>query len=213
MLARLERFRLIAAGQAEVLVLIVDSDGLLVERRLRAGELTCPPCGAVLAPWGHGRPREVRGDLGARLFVRPRRSRCTACQVTHVLLPEVVWPRRMDAAEVIGSGLEIAALGLGHRQIGARLGLAEGTVRGWIRRFRHRSEAVRRYFTVALVALADDPVMPEAAASPLSDAVSVIAAAHRAAALKWPAMNTVSPWAFAGRAIGGRVLTCTSPTS
>jgi hypothetical protein len=31
MLARLGRFRLIAAGQAEVLVLLVDSDALLVD--------------------------------------------------------------------------------------------------------------------------------------------------------------------------------------
>ncbi|MFE7093504.1 DUF6431 domain-containing protein [Streptomyces erythrochromogenes] len=213
MLPRLERFQLITAGQTEVSVLIVDSDVLLAERRLRAGELACPSCGAVLAPWGHGRPREIRGDLGARLFVRPRRSRCTGCQITHVLLPEVIWPRRMDAAEVIGAGLEIAALGMGHRQIAAFLGLAEGTVRGWIRRFRRRSEAVRRYFTVALVALADDPVMPEPAASPLADAILVITAAHRAAAVKWPDINTVSPWAFASRAIGGRVLTCTSSAS
>lgn len=113
-------------------MLIVDTDVLLVERRLRAGELTCPACGAVLAPWGHGRPREIRGDLGARLSVRPRRSRCTGCQVTHVLLPEMLWPRRSDAAEVIGAGLEIAALGMGHRQVAARLGLANGTVRGWM---------------------------------------------------------------------------------
>lgn len=194
-------------------MLIVDADVVQVERRLRAGELTCPSCGAVLAPWSHGRAREIRGDLGSRLFVRPRRSRCTGCQVTHVLLPEVVWPRRTDTAEVIGAGLEIAALGMGHRRIAADLGLAEGTVRGWIRRFRRRSEDVRRYFTVALVALADDPVMPEAAVSPLSDAVLVIAAAHRAAAMKWPDINTVSPWAFAGRVIGGRVLTCTLSAS
>lgn len=194
-------------------MLIVDTDVVRVERQLRAGELACPECGAVLAPWGHGRPREVRGDLGARLFVRPRRSRCTGCQVTHVLLPEGLWPRRMDAAEVIGAGLEIAALGLGHRQVAARLGLAEDTVRGWIRRFRSGAETVRRHFTVTLVALADDPVMPEPAGTPLSDAVSVIAAAHRAAAMKWPQMNTVSRWAFAGRAIDGRVLTCTSSVS
>ncbi|WP_409474685.1 DUF6431 domain-containing protein [Streptomyces sp. HC307] len=181
-----------------------------MERQLRAGELTCPACGGVLAPWGYGRPREVRGDLEARWFVRPRRSRCTGCQVTHLLLPEVLWPRRMDAAEVIGAGLEIAALGMGHRQVAAHLGRAEDTVRGWIRRFRRRSEEVRRYFTVALVALADDPVMPEQAGTPLSDAVSAIAAAHRAAAMKWPEMNTVSRWAFAGRVIDGRVLTCTS---
>lgn len=127
-----------------------------------------------------------------------------------MLLPETVWPRRMDAAEVIGAGLEIAALGMGHREVAAHLGLADSTVRGWIRRFRRRSEDVRRYFTVALVALADDPVMPEPTASPLSDAVSVIAAAHRAAAMKWSAVNTVSRWTFAGRAIDGRVLACTA---
>ncbi|QIY60420.2 MULTISPECIES: DUF6431 domain-containing protein [unclassified Streptomyces] len=194
-------------------VLIVDADVVRVERQLRAGELACPFCGAVLAPWGHGRPREVRGDLGARFFVRPRRSRCSGCQVTHVLLPEAIWPRRADAAEVIGAGLEIAALGMGHRQVAAHLGLAEGTVRGWIRRFRGRAEDVRRYFTVALVALADDPVMPDPSGTALADAVSAVAAAHRAAAMKWSEMHTVSRWEFAGRAITGRVLTCPLPAS
>ncbi|MDX3584197.1 DUF6431 domain-containing protein [Streptomyces europaeiscabiei] len=92
-----------------------------MERQLRAGRLGCPSCGAVLAPWGHGRPRDVRGDLGARLFVRPRRSRCSGCGVTHVLLPEAIWPRQADAAEVIGAGLEMAALGMGHRQVAAHL--------------------------------------------------------------------------------------------
>lgn len=191
-------------------MLVVDSDGLLVERQLRQGRLTCPACGAVLAPWGHGRPRSIRSDLGARLFLRPRRTRCSGCKVTHVLLAEAVWPRRADTAVVIGAGLEIAALGMGHRQVAAHLGLAEGTVRGWLRAFAGRAEAVRRHFTVALVALADDPVMPDATASPFADAVSVVAAAHRAASAKWPHMLTVSRWEFAGRAIGGRLLTSPS---
>lgn len=125
----------------------------------------------------------------------------------------MLWPRRTDSAEVIGAGLEIAALGMGHRQVAARLGLADGTVRGRIRRFRRRSEDIRRYFTVTLVGLADDPVMPEPTQTPLSDAVSVVVAAHRAATTKWPQMNTVSRWAFAGRAIDGRVLTCTPSAS
>ncbi|QCX82560.1 hypothetical protein C9F11_44990 (plasmid) [Streptomyces sp. YIM 121038] len=133
------------------------------------------------------------------------------CQVTHVLLPEGVWPRRMDAAGVIGAGLEIAALGMGHRQVAVRLSLAEGTVRGWIRRFKSRSEEVRRYFTVALVALADDPVMPGLSGTALADAVSAVAAAHRAAATKWSHMHTVSRWEVAGRAISGRVLACSLP--
>ncbi|MCX5130003.1 DUF6431 domain-containing protein [Streptomyces sp. NBC_00347] len=191
-------------------MLIVDSDGLLVERQLRAGQLECPLCSSVLTPWGHARPREIRGDLGARLFLRPRRTRCSGCKITHVLLAEGLWPRRADAAVVIGAGLEIAALGMGHRQVAAHLGLAEGTVRGWLRAFARRAEAVRRHFTVALVALADDPVMPDAAASPFADAVSAVAAAHRAAAAKWPQVLTVSRWEFAGRAIGGRVLASSS---
>lgn len=43
--------------------------------------------------------------------------------------------RRTPARRVlgIGAGLEIAALGMGHRRIAAHLGLAEGTVRGWLR--------------------------------------------------------------------------------
>lgn len=191
-------------------MLIVDTDVLLVDRQLREGRLTCPSCGAVLAPWGHGRPREIRGDLGARLFLRPRRTRCSGCKVTHVLLAQVFWPRRADAAEVIGAGLEIAALGMGHRQVAAVLGRAEGTVRGWLRAFAGRAETVRRHFTVALVALADDPVMPDAAPSTLADAVSAVAAAHQAASARWPQLLTVSRWEFAGRAIGGRVLTSPS---
>ncbi|MDG4537158.1 DUF6431 domain-containing protein [Streptomyces sp. AV19] len=186
----------------------MDCDVLLVEQQLRDGRLACPGCGAVLAPWGHGRPRVVRGVLGARLFFRPRRTRCSGCGVTHVLLAEVMWPRRADAAEVIGAGLEISALGMGHRQVAARLGRAEDTVRGWIRRFVVRAEDVRRHFTVALVAIADDPVMPEPSGSPVADAVAAVTAVHGAAAGKWPAVNTVSRWAFAGRVIAGRLLAC-----
>ncbi|MCP3818407.1 hypothetical protein NLX86_09850 [Streptomyces sp. A3M-1-3] len=127
-----------------------------------------------------------------------------------MLLAEVFWPRRADAAVVIGAGLEIAALVMGHRQVAAYLGRAEGTVRGWLRAFAGRAEAVRRHFTVALVALADDPVVPDAAPSTLADAVSAVAAAHRAASARWPGMLTVSRWEFAGRAIDGRVLTSPS---
>ncbi|MCY0927930.1 hypothetical protein OTB20_17275 [Streptomyces sp. H27-H1] len=128
----------------------------------------------------------------------------------HVLLAEVFWARRADAAVVIGAGLEIAALGMGHGRVAAVLGLAEGTVRDWLRALAGRAEDVRRHFTVVLVALADDPVMPAAAPLTLVDAVSAVAAAHRAAAARWPHMLTVSRWEFAGRAIGGRLLTSPS---
>ncbi|GGW25449.1 hypothetical protein [Streptomyces alanosinicus] len=93
------------------------------------------------------------------------------------------------------------------------LGRAEGTVRGWLRRFRLRAEAVRRHFTVVLVAVADDPVMPDPAGSPVADAVSAIEAAHRAARAKWPDKHTVSRWEFAGRVISGRLLASPSLSS
>ncbi|WP_193587967.1 helix-turn-helix domain-containing protein [Streptomyces sp. MBT27] len=127
-----------------------------------------------------------------------------------MLLVQAVLPRRMDAASAVGSGLEIAARGMGHRSIAAALGLAEGTVRGWIRRFAVRAEDVRRHFTVTLVALADEPVVPEASVSPVADAV---VAAHQAAAVKWAGVNTVSRWEFASRAIAGGLLAWPSSQS
>ncbi|MER6076267.1 hypothetical protein ABT187_47645 [Streptomyces sp. NPDC001817] len=128
-------------------MLIVDTGVVRVERQLRAGKPTCPSCGAMLAPWGHGRPREVRGDLGSRLSVRPRRSRCTGYQVTHVLLPEMLWPRRMDEADG-PSGLDdqatarvLLALDTSAGEIGsqeviaARLGVSGETLRLAAKRF------------------------------------------------------------------------------
>ncbi|MFG2668869.1 hypothetical protein ACGFY6_32105 [Streptomyces sp. NPDC048387] len=66
-----------------------------------------------------------------------------------MLLAETLWPRRPNAAVGIVAGLEIAALGMGYRQVAARLGLADGTVRGWLRAFAGRAETVRRHSNVA----------------------------------------------------------------
>jgi hypothetical protein len=49
-------------------------------------------------------------------------------------------------------------------------------VRGWLRRFAERAEAVRSMFTVWLRAVDPDPVMPEAAGGVFADAVTVMAA-------------------------------------
>ncbi|WP_374192768.1 hypothetical protein [Streptomyces sp. MBT62] len=78
---------------------------------------------------------------------------------------------------------------MGHRQVAAHLGRAEGTVRGWIRRFRRRPEEVRRYFTVALVALADDPVMPVPSGTAFEEATAACSAGSRR-----PAATNCGPW-------------------
>ena len=80
----------------------VEADPVLVEKRLASGQLTCPGCEESLRPWGWARAREVHG-IAERL--RPRRVRCAACLVTHVLLPVSVLLRRGYAAEVIGGVL------------------------------------------------------------------------------------------------------------
>jgi hypothetical protein len=75
----------------------------------------------------------------------------------------VTAPRRcgLDRGRVGGQG---GAPG-GVRRIAAELARPAETVRGWLRRFGERAEAVRSVFTVWLRAVDADPVMPEAAGS------------------------------------------------
>jgi len=122
----------------------VEADQVRVESRLTAGEVGCPGCPGVLAPWGWARRRGVRG-VGS---LRPRRARCGGCLVTHVLLPVTVLLRRADAVEVIGSALTARATGRGHRRIAVWLGVPAGTVRGWLRRWGSRLAAVRVHFVL-----------------------------------------------------------------
>ena len=85
----------------------VEVDPVRVESRLAAGGIGCPTCGdGVLGGWGYARARRIEG-LGDPL--RPRRARCRACSVTHVLLPVTVLLRRAYAAERIWAALTARA--------------------------------------------------------------------------------------------------------
>ncbi len=182
----------------------VEVDAAGVERRLRDGGLTCPGCTGVLTGWGHGRERSLRGPAGS-VRVRPRRARCTACGATHVLLPVVMLLRRADLAVVIGAALAAKAAGAGYRSIAVGLARPADTVRGWLRRFAGRVQAVRGVFTVWLRALDPDPVMPEPAGSGWADAVAAIVMAARAAAGRF-VIPTVSAWEVAASVSSGRLL-------
>jgi Domain of unknown function (DUF6431) len=165
-------------------VLTVETDVDRVEERLRSGALTCPGCAGRLAGWGRARARTVRGP-GSSMWLRPRRSRCTGCGATHVLLPVLVLARRADTAAVIGAGLAAKAAGLGHRRIAARLGRPAETVRGWLRCFGARVEQVRVVFTGWCRALSPDPVLPDPAGSAWADALAAITAAAQALAIRF----------------------------
>jgi hypothetical protein len=69
-------------------MVMVGSDPVEVERALLAGELVCPDCSGVLRPWGHARWRSSRGEHDGVVRHRPRRSACSGCARTHVLMVE-----------------------------------------------------------------------------------------------------------------------------
>ena len=185
-----------------MLTVEIDADG--VEERLRSGGLACPGCAGVLTGWGRARARAVRGPDGAVALV-PRRSRCTGCSATHVLLPVLVLARRADTVAVIGAGLAAKAAGAGHRLIAALLGRPAGTVRGWLRRFAGRVEAVRTVFTRWCRALAPDPVLPGPAGSAWADAVAAVDAAAAAAGVRF-GLGVVPVWQVAAAVSTGRLL-------
>jgi hypothetical protein len=179
----------------------------VVERRLAAGRLRCPVCPGVLAGWGHARQRVVRGENGIGWRLRPRRSRCCGCGVTHVLLPVSCLLRRADGVAVIWAALAGKAAGLGFRPVAAGLGIPASTVRDWLARFASRAGAVRGLFTVWLCALDADPppLAPEGPA--VADAVAAIAGAAAAAGRRWAGrLVSLSPGELASSVSAGLLL-------
>lgn len=193
--------------QLEAPVVMVGSESGEVERRLLAGELACP-CGGGLSPWGHARARVVRG-VGV---LRPRRARCGACRLTHVLLAVSCLRRRADAVEVIGAALRMKAAGKGHRPIAARLGRPASTVRGWLRAFARNAEGVRSVCMALLVGL--DPLAGPLPAHPtvFADAVEAVGACAAAARRRLGVLGAVSPWQAASALTHGRLLAPTAFT-
>lgn len=181
---------------------IVGTDPLEVERALVAGELACPDCGGQLRPWGLARWRDVRwsGRVEER---RPRRSRCAVCGVSHVLVAADTLVRRRDAVAVIGGALVAHAAGLGHRRVAMLVDVPVSTVRGWLRRFAVRAEAIRVFFTVLAHGL--DPMLPAIAptGTVVGDAVEAIGIAARASSLR---VAPAPAWEFASVASRGGLL-------
>lgn len=191
-------------------MLTVETDAAAVEERLRSGGLACPGCAGVLAGWGRARARTVRGPESPVRMV-PRRSRCTGCRATHVLLPVVVLVRRADTAVVIGAALAAKASGVGHRRTATMLGRPPATVRGWLRRFATRVEEVRAVFTRWCRSLASDPVLPGPAGSAWADAIAALDAAAAALAARFGVVE-VPVWQIAVAVSSGRLLLPGWPT-
>jgi hypothetical protein len=186
---------------------MVGTDDVEVERVLRAGLLGCD-CGGELRPWGRASERALRDAGGGEDRRAPRRSRCSSCRRTHVLLPVDSLLRRRDAVGVIGAALTARARGSSIVRVAARvLGVPFATVRGWLRRFALVADALRARFTVLAHEL--DPLLGAigATSSAVGDAVEAIGRAARAAALR---LDPGDAWQFAVAATGGLLLCNTS---
>jgi hypothetical protein len=180
-------------------MLTVVGDAKRVEMQLVNGGLECP-CSGVLGPWGSARRRAVR-DGDRRVVVRPRRGRCRACRMTHVLLPATLLLRRWYVAAVIGGALIDAAAGVAVAAVARMVGVPRSTVRGWVDRFRPRAERLRAHFTAWAVWLDGDRIDP--AGSPVGDAVAALVVAATAAQRR---LGIDDLWSFAAAATAGRLL-------
>ncbi len=146
-------------------------------RDLAAATLACPGCAGRLGPWGFARVRSLRPSSGGRISLRPRRARCMACAVTHVLLPALAPARHAYAID---------------------------TVRGWISRVTRRAEWVRVQGTTA--AYACDPMQPAVlpVGSALAQAVSALGVA--AAAVRRLFASIATPWQIIAVLARGQLL-------
>lgn len=182
---------------------MVGPDQDAVEADLVGGRLACGLCGGRLAPWGHARWRALRAR-SRMVRLRPRRSRCASCLVTHVLLPVVTLLRRRDLAEVIGEALWSRHIqGLSRRAVAEQAGVVGDTARGWLRRFAENAESIRAGFA-ALAHRYDSQLPPiEARGSPAADALEAIGVAAAAAVRL---LGPAPLWDFVAGASGGRLL-------
>ncbi|MGH3984274.1 MAG: hypothetical protein ACRDST_16720 [Pseudonocardiaceae bacterium] len=184
----------------------VEADQVRVESRLVAGQVDCPDCCGALRPWGWGRPRVVHGLAGV---LHPRRARCPACLVTHVLLPVTVLLRRAYAAEVIGAALLARVVGSGHRVIGASLGVPAATVRGWLRVTAARLESTRLHLLRVACRAGVDVAVPKALGCPWRDLLAALGAATAAVTGRFGVfgvLGAVTAWQVAAACSAGRLL-------
>lgn len=185
----------------------VEVDPVRVEFRLAAGEVSCPSCpDGVLAAWGFARSRPVAGLAEP---MRPRRSRCRGCAVTHVLLPVTLLLRRAYVAETMWAAVAAKAAGAGHRLIGARAGVPVSTVRGWLRVIGGRGDVVRDWFLAVAMAAGVDVSIPKATGSAWGDVVAAVGAARAAIAARFGDGSNVGGLTAASVAVagsGGRLL-------
>jgi hypothetical protein len=161
----------------------------------------CPACGHGRVTFDGWYARETRRG---RVWIHRVRCADEGCsQRGHSLLPDVLVSGRADLASVIGWGLEARAAGMGRRGIAARLGVPEGTVRGWLRAVAVGGGQVAGRLLAAAAAAA-----PGVRDPPPGSPVEVLVATARLAAASLALLSgePVDVWRHAVMVCGGRLL-------
>ena len=132
-----------------------------------------------------------------------------------MLLPAWCVSGRADDADTIGSALQAAVAGQGHRPIADRLGVPTGTVRGWLHAARAGTQW--RYQTAVTARdrvniIRDDPALPLPDRTPLAHAIDALGAAAAAIRRFFGAALRISGWQLIVLITGGRGLRWTGPT-
>lgn len=187
-------------------VLSVENDAARVEVALQAGLLACPHCDGELRPWGRARRRVLRLIDGVQEH-QPRRSRCSSCRRTSVLLSDQALVRRVDEACLIGEALMQKAAGAGARAIAAGICRPRETVRGWLQAFARRAEALAAHFRSWAFCLDARLEAIEESQSHFAQALEAIGLATRAASIL---LGPRPAWSWAVAMTGGALLANTS---
>jgi hypothetical protein len=183
---------------------------LSVEKYAAAGRdvavprLSCESCSVPLTFWS-GYERSVRADgLCLRLWIA--RARCSACSVSHALLPNFLLVGRLDAVETVGRALaEVASKTMSIGQASRVVDVPFTTVRGWVRRFNALAPVWWSGFASLTVEFggtiptAWPSVVPAAAIAAMGWAQAAATARHE--------MRTGSLWPFVSVVCGGVLIT------
>ena len=191
-------------------VLMVWPCPLSVEKYAAAGRdvavrrLSCESCSVPLTFWS-GYERSVRADrLCLRLWIA--RARCSACSVSHALLPNFLFVGRLDAVETVGRALaEVASKTMSIGQASGVLDVPFTTVRGWVRRFNALAPVWWSGFASLTVEFGGTIPTAWPSAVPAA-AVAAMGWAHAAAAARRET-RTGSLWLFVSVVCGGVLIT------
>lgn len=162
----------------------------------------CPDCFAPMTMWS-GYERYVR-EAGRCAPIFLHRARCSACRVSHVLLPAFALPGRLDVADTIGALITaVVTRPSGVRPAARAAEVPHTTARGWCRRFARRAGELAVSFAAVCVELRGEVLTPSS--DRVLDALVAIGAAFDAACelVGWASLGV---WRFASAVSGGGLI-------